>query len=742
MAWRVSSIRDWRKTRLIGPIAALTIGTFVLLTMVVLFLTERFDTTAYASEHQMVERGFTRLISEHDSVVATQVQWDEAVRSLDHKQALDWADFNIGNYLFTFHGFTRSFVVDGAGKAFYASIDGERADPATFAPFASVSAQLLPTIRQAERSRPALKPRPGKNNIAVKPIQRNTFARVGDKVYIVTATLVQPDFGRVLPLGDKAPVTITALPVDAALLRSFSARYLLDGLVLARSDRLAADSGQLALRGTDGATVATLAWTPKRPGTELYRSLWLPLLCVLVMLCLAGWKIIRRTDSIVTELVASESRAKHLALHDPLTCLPNRALLFERLEAMLTGAGDGTLPVAVLCVDLDRFKEINDTQGHQAGDLVIETLAARLRVVCGDAALISRLGGDEFVVLLAKADRDQAQRLGQAIIAEAGKPIQSEYGRIETACSIGVAIITRGDVEPSEALRWADLALYRSKETGRGRLTFFKPEMDQALRNRRALESDLRQAMTDGSLRMEYQPQVDLTGQIIAAEALLRWQHPVRGDIPPGVFVPLAEETGLILSLGEFVLRQVFADTGRWDGTRVAINVSAEQMRAPGFAAMVTRIAAQAGIDPRRYEIELAETALLDNQGMTETNINALKRLGFTIALDDFGTGYSSLSVLQRFGVDRIKIDRSFVKALGADGETEALIDAMVKLARALNLKVTAEGVESVEQCDRLAACGCTEFQGYLIGRPMAPTAIWGLLGGTLAAPGRVRRSA
>lgn len=741
MAWRASPIRDWRKARLIGPIAALTIGALVLLVMIALFLTARFDATASAREHHMVEHGFARLIAEHDAIVATQVQWDDAVRSLDHARALDWADFNIGNYLFTFHGFSHSFVVDEAGKAFYASVDGERADLAAFAPFAPVSAQLLPAIRADERARPALRLRPGKNNITVKPVQRDTFARIGGTVFIISATLVQPDFGRVLPRGDRAPVTITALPVNDAVLRSFAGRYLLDGLTLVGPHAADGQSGELALRGTDGHPVAMLSWVPRRPGTLLYRSLWLPLLCVLAMLCLAGWTIMRRTDSIVTELVASESRAKHLALHDPLTRLPNRAMLFERLRTILQDSAGGALPVTVLCVDLDRFKEINDTLGHHVGDLVIETVAARLRTVCGDAALISRLGGDEFVVLLAEAGLDRAGHVGQAIIAEAGKPIQSEYGRIETGCSIGAAVIERAEVEPSEALRWADLALYRSKETGRGRLTFFAPEMDQALRNRRALEADLRHALTDGSLRMEYQPQVDLAGQIIAAEALLRWQHPVRGDIPPGVFVPLAEETGLILSLGEYVLRQVFADTGRWEGTRVAINVSAEQMRAPGFAALVTRIAAQAGIDPRRYEIELAETALLDNQGMTETNISALKRLGFTIALDDFGTGYSSLSVLQRFNVDRIKIDRSFVKTLGAGGETEALVDAMVKLGRALDLKVMAEGVESVEQCDRLAACGCTEFQGYLIGRPMAPAAIWRLLGGTLAAPTRVRRS-
>ena len=465
--------------------------------------------------------------------------------------------------------------------------------------------------------------------------------------------------------------------------------------------------------------MASLVWTPRRPSAILSEQLLLPLLLMLGLLGLVAWTMVRRSGIVISDLIASEARAKHLAFHDPLTRLPNRAMLFERLHSLLATVGSDTSRLTVLCVDLDRFKEINDTLGHHAGDLVIEATANRLRTACAGAALIARLGGDEFVVLCSSGCCESAEMLGHRVLEALSRPIQSEYGRLEIGCSIGAVIIDRPGVEPTEALRWADLALYHSKQNGRGRLTFFEPRMDQALQGRRSLETDLRHALANDELFMVYQPQVDLAGNIHAAEALLRWSHPERGEVPPDVFVPLAEETGLILALGEFVMRRVFADTGSWTRLRVAINVSAEQMRSPGFAAAVARLAAEAEIDPSRYEIELTETALLSDEPVTAGNIGALKRLGFTFALDDFGTGYSSLSVLQRFSVDKIKIDRSFVSCLGDGGESEALVDAMVRLAKALHLRVIAEGVESEAQRERLASCGCNEFQGFLTGRPM-----------------------
>ncbi|HEX4846581.1 MAG TPA: EAL domain-containing protein, partial [Novosphingobium sp.] len=603
----------------------------------------------------------------------------------------------------------------------------------SYAPFAAPASRLIPAIRSAEARRPPLRERAGKNNIDIPSIQANTVARVGGQAYLLTATLVQPDFGKVLPKGPQAPITITALPLDAAFLKSFGERYLLDGLRLA--DQILPASGErtVQLRGANGRAVASLAWTPRQPGTMILEDFRVEALLALLGLFLVGLTVVRRGAAIVTELIASEGQARHLAYHDALTKLPNRALLFDRLPALLADPARNGRALAVICVDLDRFKDVNDTLGHHAGDLLIAAVAGRLGEVAEDTALIARLGGDEFVLLCEDVDRERAETLSRRILAAVLRPLETEHGRIEVGCSIGIALIDQPGLEPSEVLRWADLALYRSKERGRGQFQFFEPDMDAELRDRRALEMDLRRALASDGLKLVYHPQVDRQGRVRAVEGLLRWQDPRRGAIPPSRFVPLAEECGLILPLGEYVLRRIFAETAAWQCVRIAVNISAVQLRAPGFAAQVMRLAAQAGIDPARYEIELTETALLGDEPATAANVEALKRMGFSIALDDFGTGYSSLSVLQRFSVDRIKIDRSFVSDLGGTAEAEALVDAMIKLAKALGVSVVAEGVENAVQFNRLILCGCREFQGHLFGLPQGRAEIEAAYG--LASP-------
>ncbi|MFM5954890.1 MAG: putative bifunctional diguanylate cyclase/phosphodiesterase [Novosphingobium sp.] len=707
----------------------MTLSGLALLVLLSFFLVERFDMVASDREVTMVEHGLQWDIAEMERVVATQVDWDDAIASLDRKFDPNWADFNIGNYLYTFNGFSHAFVLDAAGQPIYASVHGERSPVAAYAPFAAIAAQLIPGIRAAEARRPPLTPRPGKNNILIPPIQTHAIARLGSQVYIVTATLVQPDFGKVLPKGAQAPITIAAKPIDAAMLKDFSGRYLIDGVHLAGAGAEHSGERHLTLKARDGQSVARIVWTPRQPGTMIREELRTPALLSLILLGLLALSVMRRGSAMVNDMIASEARAKHLAYHDVLTQLPNRAMLFERLWPILTDPGRNEKALAVMCVDLDRFKEVNDTLGHHAGDLLIEEVARRLRTVCGHASLIARQGGDEFVILHEQTSQVDAGLLAHAVLDEIRQPVMTEFGMIDVACSIGVAMIDRAGMDPSEVLRWADLALYESKELGRDQATFFEPEMDLALRSRQSLDADLRRALSDHSLTMVYQPQVDRSGAVKAVESLVRWTHPERGAIPPGVFVSLSEESGLILALGEYILRRVFHETRGWSQVRVAINVSPVQLRSPGFAAQVTRLAAEAGIDPSCYEIEVTETALLGEDPVAASNVEALKRLGFSIALDDFGTGYSSLSVLQRFPVDRIKIDRTFVSSLGGSPEAETLIDAMVKLARALGLAVIAEGVETETQLNQLLNCGCREFQGHFTGMPQDSRATAAILG-------------
>lgn len=710
----------YRRHRLLVPIAGMTFGGLLLLVLLATFLIARFDQTALQREQHMVEQGFQRQIDQYQQVIVPQADWDKAIVKLDHQFSAAFADVNFGSQLYSFNGFSRTFFVNGEGKVIYASVNGKQAKMKSFRPFADIVAELVPRIRKAEALRPPIVPNPLNNDPVTKPIQVNGLTNADGETYIVIATLIQPDLGHVLPKGPRAPVVITAMPMNRSMLSAFASRYLVDDLELvdaAGSD----DRAYFSLRSPSHGEIAALAWTPRRPGSVLYHQLGLPLLGALLVLALIGVLIVRRSRVIVDELIVSESHAKHLAYHDQLTRVPNRAMLFERAPVLLTGIGRDFPKLAVLCIDLDRFKEVNDTLGHQAGDDLLKAVAERLgeASASADNALISRLGGDEFVLLCPVSDRSAAEDLANRVLSHVMRPIDSQFGRIDVGCSIGVAIIEDRWADPSNILRRADIALYESKGLGRGRVTFFDPSMDEAFRTRRVLEENLREALRDGAFHVAYQPQVNLQDEVQAVEALLRWTHPKLGAISPEVFIPLAEEAGLIMAIGEFVLRQVFEDTGHWRHLRVAVNISPIQMRTPGYAAQVVQLAARAGVDPSRYEIELTENALLAGGAATTENFEILRKLGFRIVLDDFGTGYSSLNLLHRFRVDKIKIDRSFIKRLGESEEVDGLVGAIVKLAKSFDLSVIAEGVETESQRRKLTISGCTDFQGFLTGMPM-----------------------
>ncbi len=704
----------------------MTLGALALLVILVVFLVDRFDETAIAREQSMVESGFDQQMHQLNELVVPQVDWDKSVAKVDRTLDLDFADLDFGNQLYTFDGFTHSFFVDGDGRVTYAYIKGRHAPAESFAPFRRIVRQLLVPIRTAEARRGPIKPHAQGKGPITKPIQANGFARVDGQVYVVMASLIQPDLGLVQPKGPRATVSVNAIPVDRTMLDAFAARYLLDDLKLLPSPDPITDRTSIALRAPDGSVVAALSWIPRQPGSVLLHRMVMPLIAAIAMLALVGWTIVRRSGVVVDELLASEMRARHLAYHDTLTLLPNRALLFERLRALLAAPSLHHPLVGMLCIDLDRFKEVNDTLGHQAGDELLKVMADRLRMLARaePGAFTARLGGDEFVLVAQARDHAAVAGLAQRCLGVLLTPVDSEFGRLDVGCSIGVTVVDSTVREPSLALRQADLALYRAKARGRGCITFYEQEMEAAFQTRRVLEAKLRTALDLGAFHLVYQPQVDAAGTICAYEALLRWDDPEMGAISPATFIPLAEECGLILGIGEFVLRRVFAQSRDWRGVRVAINVSAIQMRAPGFAARLIQIAAAAGIDPARYDIELTETALLTDSLTTSENFSALKRLGFAIVLDDFGTGYSSLRLLHRFRVDKIKIDRSFVADLGQSNEAETLVGAIVKLARSFHLGVIAEGVETEAQKALLIAAGCHEFQGYLTGRPASLAAI------------------
>jgi diguanylate cyclase (GGDEF)-like protein len=526
-----------------------------------------------------------------------------------------------------------------------------------------------------------------------------------------------------LVLSARGMEAVVAL--DSAMLGHFAKHHRLSQVQVGSG---ANGPGELLdLKDEQGRALGWLSFTPSDPSADLRARLPMILLFFASLFAMAVWYFMRKSSTIATDLIASEARARHLAYHDTLTGLPNRAMMFDRLRQMLAMARRYYGETAVHCLDLDRFKEVNDLLGHPAGDELIRQVADRVTELCRDSDTVARLGGDEFVILQPETNAAGASHLAARVLKLFEEPFELEAGTVEVGVSIGVTLITNPDIEPEEALRQSDLALYGSKEGGRNRVTFFEPDMDAALRMRRSLESDLRYALAHDGLTMVYQPQMDASGQIGAMEALVRWDHPEKGAIAPSIFVPLCEESGLILDLGEYIFRRVFSETGAWQSVRVAINVSSLQLRSPMFMGTLTQLVAEYQVDPARYEIEITETALIGEDGITRDNIIMLKQEGFSIALDDFGTGYSSLNSLKRFAVDKIKIDRSFIHNLEANEEAEGLVDAIVKLGRALKLDIVAEGVETEHQRERLAACGCNSFQGYLFSRPVPASQLIGL---------------
>lgn len=422
----------------------------------------------------------------------------------------------------------------------------------------------------------------------------------------------------------------------------------------------------------------------------------------------------------VTERKRAEATIAHMAHHDTLTGLPNRTAFSQCLQATLDQAIVSDDSVAVLSFDLDRFKEINDVFGHVAGDVVLREMARRLDVAA-QGAFIARLGGDEFIVISANGPQPAtAEALAERLLDVCAEEIDVGGGKmLRVGLTMGVAVFPTDAADGTTLLAHADAALYRAKSEARGTIRFFEPDMDKRLRERRLLQQDLRHAIERNELRLYYQPQALIDGTVIGFEALVRWQHPERGMISPGSFIPVAEESGLIVPLGEWILREACREAASWPNkVQIAINLSPIQFQHGDLPGLVHSVLLETGLEAKRLELEITEGVLIGDQERAISILRRLKLLGLCIAMDDFGTGYSSLSYLQAFPIDKIKIDQSFVANLDSSPQPAAIIRAVIGLGRGLDLPVMVEGVETIAQRDFLAAEGCTEIQGYLIGRP------------------------
>ncbi len=429
-----------------------------------------------------------------------------------------------------------------------------------------------------------------------------------------------------------------------------------------------------------------------------------------------GWLA---THEDITERQRSAERIAHMARHDALTDLPNRVLLRERLDHELKRVKRGEC-LAVLCLDLDQFKGVNDALGHPVGDELLKLVSVRLRGCTREIDTVARLGGDEFAIIMTQMQQPtDAASLSKRIRDSVNRPYQIDGHQIVTDISIGISVAPIDAMAPDPLLRNADMALYGAKADGRGTYRFFEQEMNTRMKARRELEMDLRKALLGKEFELHYQPLVSLqTNDVNAFEALLRWDHAKRGMVSPAEFIPIAEETGLIVPLGEWVLNTACQEAVNWpDHIKVAVNLSPAQLNNRNLLTMVTEALASSGMSADKLQLEITETVLLQNTFATLTTLHELRRMGVQIALDDFGTGYSSLSYLRSFPFDKIKIDRSFIQDLSNGAEPLAIVNAVAGLAKCLNMTSTAEGVETQAQLEALQSVGCTEMQGYLFSR-------------------------
>lgn len=644
----------------------------------------------------------------HDQESAT--VWDDAVRNA-RAGNIEWIDANLGSWMHSYFGHDTALVLTSALVPLYQFSADEGYAPTS----GDLRGAYLPLAETLQR-RLVAGDTDGTGE-KILSIGETDLSYVGFRPAIVSVKPIVSDTGDVEQTTGSEMLHVAVRFLDGDLPAVIGKEYEFSELQFAAARPGDSELAFVPLKGRDGAIFGYFQWKPFRPGHHVLEATTPALLLAFIALfagsSLAGGAIWRRTD----RLIASRAELSHQASHDALTGLANRSHFNEELDRRLIDAVDDETH-GVLFIDLDRFKAVNDTFGHPVGDKLIGLAAARMRDLLPEA-LIARIGGDEFTVLLQSDDALDAEKLADALVHGLKAPFEIGTAHVVIGASIGVAL-ARGPCEPAELTRKADIALYHAKAAGRNAYAIFGDHMDELLRKRRALENDLRSAVeTCSEIETFYQPVFSASdGRLCSLEALARWKHPILGYISPDQFIPLAEEMGLIREIGSLVLEDACRTLSELPEINVAVNASARELEAPGYALRVLTTLARWNLSPDRLEIEMTESATVDNDGELGRTISTLRTAGVRFAIDDFGTGYSSFSRVQKVEVDRIKIDKSFIDEMHRS-DSRALVVAMIDMARAKGLKITAEGVETDEQREALESIGCDDLQGFLLSRPL-----------------------
>jgi diguanylate cyclase (GGDEF)-like protein len=712
---------SWDRARLsvVVPIGVIVAVAIVCIVVAVLSSAQRADTVAIEHERQLLASALNaqaeQVLREVKSVTGPGL----ASRNIRDQFDADWIERFVGLRLNRFFGHNLIMVFAGDNRLIYAFADAN-ADQKWIEAARGALGPLLNYMRGKSRTLANVVELNSNGSRSAGSARDNAaLIQTFQGQSAVVAAVTVPREGVPAARDFDAPIILSAKFIDRRILDGIARQLRLKGLHSTAEGPLPQGDVALVMTDADGETTNRFAWTPSQPGAEIVNSVWPYIAVAVAGFALLAAFVLRYMRRTAVAIAAGETRLRHLAMHDPLCGLPNRIYFSERLETVIDEVSHGGTTSAVFYIDLDHFKDVNDTLGHPVGDELIRSVTLRLSHAVRNDDLVARLGGDEFaVVSRTGGDRSQIMLTAQRIIAALCAPYAINKQNIVIGASIGIALIDKTCGGSADVMRYADMALYRAKNEGRNRACIYDSVMDADVANRKLMEIDLRRAIETDKIRLVYQPLVNSSGEkLIGVEALCRWSDTNRGEVPPSEFIPIAEHSGLIIELGEWVLRRALLDGKAWPGLSVAVNVSPLQFRRADFVSVVERILNETGFDPNRLELEVTESTLIGNVDGAEAAMRRLKSLGVRLALDDFGTGYSSLQYLRRFPFDKLKIDRSFVHSIEKAADAAAIVHAVVSLGRGLGMKVTAEGVETADQQLFLRAAGVHSMQGYRFGR-------------------------
>ncbi|UXT50865.1 EAL domain-containing protein [Agrobacterium tumefaciens] len=644
--------------------------------------------------------------------------WDDAAEYVYAPDRFDWIASNYGDMTVNNDLFDTAVVLDEDGKVLMAYQNGK---PAKWAYDAYFAAGLKEMIERVQAMRPGI------------TSQATGFVRTDDGVAAAGVALVRLKSGVLPSVGAERRYLIFARHLKQATVDKLARNYVIDGLELQYGDGPA--DNHVDIVNPLGDVLARLVWRSHLPGDVSFHEAR-PVVFTALGIAGAFFLVLLIIGSAALDrLKADEAAAREEALRDRLSGLSNRAGLFAKLNRMVGKARHDKTDIKLLYLDLDGFKEINDSYGHAAGDRLIKGVAAALKVLVPEGAVLARLGGDEFAIAIQGNDVwSEGRKLCLALLELFTEPFSIGERVASIGCSIGTSMSRAGDINGEELLRRADMAMYQAKENGRGRYVSYELKMDALRVEKLQLEADLRCAILNDEISVVYQPVVSAaTRCITGVEALARWQRPGHGFVPPDIFIAAAETSGLIDRLGLMVLRKACETARQWPSIKMSVNISPVQFRNPAFSGHVADILDATQTPPERLRLEMTEGYFIQHPERASAAIDKLKQLGLHIALDDFGAGFASVGYLRRFGFDRMKIDRSLVMALEKGGRSLEMLQATVALAKSLDIPVTAEGIETEEQAAIVHLCGCDELQGYLFSKPVAAEEITAMVEGQAA---------